>query len=196
MHISTYVYLFILPIDNYVRMLYNIDTVKIRNTKTKEIYKMKIETLLENLPQLEGSEKQIAWAEDIRKEFVEQATVYYNWILAKGEARAEKVLAKGSEIKRPRFYFADMHLENIVKTLRKNSLKAKMSDVEAIEENQKQVNNYDDALAECSTLEEVAEIALKELQKVVSSADMAKIWIDSRENLSFFKANSENDMNK
>ena len=39
---------------------------------------------------------------DIRKEFVEQATVYYNWILAKGEARAEKVLAKGSEIKRPR----------------------------------------------------------------------------------------------
>ncbi len=55
---------------------------------------MKIETLLENLPQLEGSEKQIAWAEDIRKEFVEQATVYYNWILAKGEARAEKVLAK------------------------------------------------------------------------------------------------------
>lgn len=157
---------------------------------------MKIETLLENLTQLEGSEKQIAWAEDIRKEFVEQATVYYNWILAKGEARAEKVLAKGSEIKRPRFYFADMHLENIVKTLRKNSLKAKMSDVEAIEENQKQVNNYDDALAECSTLEEVAEIALKELQKVVVSADMAKTWIDSRESLSFFKANSENDMNK
>ena len=37
---------------------------------------MKIETLFENLPQLEGSEKQIAWAEDIRKEFVEQATVY------------------------------------------------------------------------------------------------------------------------
>ena len=50
---------------------------------------MKIEKLLETLPQLEGSEKQIAWAEDIRKEFVEQATVYYNWILAKGEARAE-----------------------------------------------------------------------------------------------------------
>lgn len=157
---------------------------------------MKIETLIENLPQLEGSEKQIAWAEDIRKEFVEQATVYYNWILAKGEARAEKVLAKGSEIKGPRFYFADMHLENIVKTLRKNSLKAKMSDVEAIEKNQKQENSYDDTLAECSTLEEVAETALKELQKVVASADMAKTWIDSRENLSFFKANSENDMNK
>lgn len=32
---------------------------------------MKIETLLENLPQLEGSEKQIAWAEDIRKEFID-----------------------------------------------------------------------------------------------------------------------------
>lgn len=88
-----------------------------------------------------------------------------------------------------------MHLENIVKTLRKNSLKAKMSDVEAIEENQKQVNGYDDTLAECSTLEEVAETALKELQKVVASADMAKIWIDSRESLSFFKANSDNDMN-
>lgn len=157
---------------------------------------MKIETLLETLPQLEGSEKQIAWAEDIRKEFVEQATVYFNWILAKGEARAEKVLAKGKEIKRPRMYFADMHLENIVKTLRKNTLTAKMSGVEAIEENQKQENSYDDTLAECSTLEEVAEIALKELQKVVASADMAKIWIDSRENLSFFKANSENDMNK
>lgn len=85
---------------------------------------MKIETLLENLPQLEGSEKQIAWAEDIRKEFVEQATAYYNWILEKGEVRAEKVLAKGKEIKYPRFYFADMHLENIVKTLRKNSLKS------------------------------------------------------------------------
>ncbi len=55
---------------------------------------MKIETLLETLPQLEGSEKQIAWAEDIRKEFVEQATVYYNWILAKGEARAEKSFGK------------------------------------------------------------------------------------------------------
>ncbi len=157
---------------------------------------MKIETLLETLPQLEGSEKQIAWAEDIRKEFVEQATVYFNWILAKGEARAEKVLAKGKEIKRPRMYFADMHLENIVKTLRKNTLTAKMSGVEAIEENQKQENSYDDTLAECSTLEEVAEIALKELQKVVASADMAKIWIDSRESLSFFKANSENDMNK
>ena len=157
---------------------------------------MKIENLLENLPQLEGSEKQIAWAEDIRKEFVEQATVYYNWILEKGEVRAEKVLAKGKEIKYPRLYFADMHLENIVKTLRKNSLKAKMSDVEAIEKNQKQVNNYDDILAECSTLEEVAETALRELQKVVASADMAKTWIDSRENLSFFKANSENDMNK
>ena len=157
---------------------------------------MKIENLLENLPQLEGSEKQIAWAEDIRKEFVEQATVYYNWILEKGEVRAEKVLAKGKEIKYPRFYFADMHLENIVKTLRKNSLKAKMSDVEAIEKNQKQVNNYDDILAECSPLEEVAETALRELQKVVASADMAKTWIDSRENLSFFKANSENDMNK
>ena len=157
---------------------------------------MKIENVLENLPQLEGSEKQIAWAEDIRKEFVEQATVYYNWILAKGEARVEKVLAKGREIKRPRVYFADMHLENIVKTLRKNSLKAKMSDVEAIEENQKQVNGYDDTLAGCGTLEEVAETALKELQKVVASADMAKTWIDSRENLSFFKANSKNDMNK
>ncbi len=71
-----------------------------------------------------------------------------------------------------------------------------MSDVEAIEENQKQVNGYDDTLAECSTLEEVAETALKELQKVVVSADMAKAWIDSRESLSFFKANSENDMNK
>ena len=177
-------------------MLYYNHRQEIRNTKTKEIYKMKIETLLENLPQLEGSEKQIAWAEDIRKEFVEQATVYYNWILAKGEARAQKVLAKGREIKRPRFYFADMHLENIVKTLRKNSLKAKISDVEAVEENQKQENSYDDTLAECGTLEEVAETALKELRKVVSSADMAKTWIDSRENLSFFKANSENDMNK
>ena len=157
---------------------------------------MKIETLLESLPQLEGSEKQIAWAEDIRKEFVEQATVYYNWILEKGEARAEKVLAKGKEIKYPRFYFADTHLENIVKTLRKNSLKAKMSDVEAIEENQKQENGYNAALSECGTLEKVAETALKELQKVVASADMAKTWIDSREILSFFKANSENDMNK
>ena len=179
-----------------IAVCYNIDTVKIRNTKTKEIYKMKIETLLENLPQLEGSEKQIAWAEDIRKEFVEQATAYYNWILEKGEVRAEKVLAKGKEIKYPRFYFADMHLENIVKTLRKNSLKAKMSDVEAIEENQKQENGYNTALSECGTLEEVAETALKELQKVVASADMAKTWIDSREILSFFKANSENDMNK
>lgn len=157
---------------------------------------MKIENLLENLPQLEGSEKQIAWAEDIRKEFVEQATVYYNWILEKGEVRAEKVLAKGKEIKYPRFYFADMHLENIVKTLRKNSLKATMSDVEVIEENQKQENGYNTALSECGTLEEVAETALKELQKVVASADMAKTWIDSRESLSFFKANSENDMNK
>lgn len=157
---------------------------------------MKIENLLENLQQLEGSEKQIAWAEDIRKEFVEQATVYYNWILEKGEVRAEKVLAKGKEIKYPRFYFADMHLENIVKTLRKNSLKATMSDVEVIEENQKQENGYNTALSECGTLEEVAETALKELQKVVASADMAKTWIDSRESLSFFKANSENDMNK
>ena len=157
---------------------------------------MKIEKLLETLPQLEGSEKQIAWAEDIRKEFVEQATVYYNWILAKGEARVEKVLSKGGKIKYISCYFADMHLENIVKTLRKNSLKAKMSDVEAIEENQNQENGYNDTLAECDTLQEVAATALKELQKVVASADMAKIWIDSRESLSFFKANSNNDMNQ
>lgn len=60
---------------------------------------MKIENLFETLPQLEGSEKQIAWAEDIRKEFVEQATVYYNWILAKGEARAEKFWQKAVKLK-------------------------------------------------------------------------------------------------
>ena len=45
MHISTYVYLFILPIDNYVRIIYNIDTVKIRNTKTKEILKMNVQEI-------------------------------------------------------------------------------------------------------------------------------------------------------
>lgn len=94
-------------------------------------------------------------------------------------------MAKGSEIKRPRFYFADMHLENIVKTIRKNSLKVKMSDGEAIEENQKQENSYNDTLAECSTLEEVAETALKELQKVVASADRHKCLVDSRESLFF-----------
>ena len=49
MHISTYVYLFILPIDNYVRMLYNIDTVKIRNTKTKEILKMTVQEIAKEL---------------------------------------------------------------------------------------------------------------------------------------------------
>ena len=97
---------------------------------------MKIETLLETLPQLEGSEKQIVWAEDIRKEFVEQAAVYYNWILAKGEARAEKFWQKAVKSKDLASTFADMHLENIVKTIRKNSLKVKMSDGEAIEENQ------------------------------------------------------------
>ena len=37
MHISTYVYLFTLPIDNYVRIIYNIDTVKeVRNTGKKK----------------------------------------------------------------------------------------------------------------------------------------------------------------
>ena len=60
---------------------------------------MKIETLLENLPQLEGSEKQIAWAEDIRKEFVEQATVYYNWILAKAKQEQKKFWQKAVKSK-------------------------------------------------------------------------------------------------
>ena len=49
MHISTYVYLFTLPIDNYVRIIYNIDTVKIRNTKTKEILKMNVQEIAKEL---------------------------------------------------------------------------------------------------------------------------------------------------
>lgn len=49
MHISTYVYLFILLIDNYVRIIYNIDTVKIRNTKTKEILKMTVQEIAKEL---------------------------------------------------------------------------------------------------------------------------------------------------
>ena len=49
MHISTYVYLFILPIDNYVRIIYNIVTVKIRNTKTKEILKMTVQEIAKEL---------------------------------------------------------------------------------------------------------------------------------------------------
>ena len=91
MHISTYVYLFILPIDNYVRMLYNIDTVKIRNTKTKEILKM---TVQEIAKELRGQD---VWSVELLELLCDEADLTEEFENADGET-FESVVYKAADI--------------------------------------------------------------------------------------------------
>ena len=91
MHISTYVYLFILPIDNYVRIIYNIDTVKIRNTKTKEILKM---TVQEIAKELRGQD---VWSMELLEQLCEEAGMLEEYEAADGET-FESVVYKAADI--------------------------------------------------------------------------------------------------
>lgn len=91
MHISTYVYLFILPIDNYVRIIYNIDTVKIRNTKTKEILKM---TVQEIAKELRGQD---VWSVELLELLCDEADMLEEYESADGET-FESVVYKAADI--------------------------------------------------------------------------------------------------
>lgn len=91
MHISTYVYLFILPIDNYVRMLYNIDTVKIRNTKTKEILKMNVQEIAKEL------RGQDVWSMELLELLCDEADLTEEFENADGET-FESVVYKAADI--------------------------------------------------------------------------------------------------
>ena len=91
MHISTYVYLFILPIDNYVRTIYNIDTVKIRNTKTKEILKMNVQEIAKEL------RGQDVWSMELLEQLCEEAGMLEEYEAADGET-FESVVYKAADI--------------------------------------------------------------------------------------------------
>mgnify|MGYP000208448340 FL=1 len=91
MHISTYVYLFILPIDNYVRIIYNIDTVKIRNTKTKEILKM---TVQEIAKELRGQD---VWSMELLELLCDEADLTEEFENADGET-FESVVYKAADV--------------------------------------------------------------------------------------------------
>lgn len=91
MHISTYVYLFTLPIDNYVRIIYNIDTVKIRNTKTKEILKMNVKEIAKEL------RGQDVWSMELLEQLCEEAGMLEEYEAADGET-FESVVYKAADI--------------------------------------------------------------------------------------------------
>ena len=91
MHISTYVYLFTLPIDNYVRIIYNIDTVKIRNTKTKEILKM---TVQEIAKELRGQD---VWSMELLELLCDEADLTEEFENADGET-FESVVYKAADV--------------------------------------------------------------------------------------------------
>lgn len=91
MHISTYVYLFILPIDNYVRIIYNIDTVKIRNTKTKEILKMNVQEIAKEL------RGQDVWSMELLELLCDEADLTEEFENADGET-FESVVYKAADI--------------------------------------------------------------------------------------------------
>ena len=91
MHISTYVYLFTLTIDNYVRIIYNIDTVKIRNTKTKEILKMNVQEIAREIRNSE------TWDDELLKQLCEEADMLEEYESADGET-FESVVYKAADI--------------------------------------------------------------------------------------------------
>ena len=128
---------------------------------------MKIENLFETLPQLEGSEKQIAWAEDIRKDFIDTV---------KGTARAYEENPKNTKKYRAAIYFG-----NFVDF-------AKGIIVKYFLERYEDFNAYD--FSENSD-EENREWFLSEVQFILKNVTSAKIWIDIRKNVENYTYRTE-----
>ena len=128
---------------------------------------MKIEILLENLPQLEGSEKQIAWAEDIRNEFIDTV---------KGTAKAYEENPKNTKRFRAGIYFGDF-----VDFAKGIIVKYFLEHYE----------DFDAYIFSKNSDEENKDWFFNEVDFILKNITSAKIWIDIRKNIENYTYRTE-----